>query len=301
MTEPTPPPDLVRFGWVSLAAGITTLTLKALAFWLTGSVGLLSDAVESIVNVVAAIVAIWVLRVAAAPPDEEHEHGHHKAEYFSSGLEGALIVVAAFSIIASAVPRLITPRPLEAVTLGLGVSAGASLVNLGVGLKLLRTGRRVRSITLEADGHHLLTDVWTSAGVIVGVAATYLTGWLILDPLLAIAVALQILRTGWKLLHRSGMGLLDTSVSPEDRAAIVAVLDRYQAEGARWHALRTRLAGPRRFVSVHVLVPGDWTVKRGHDLLERLESDIRATSPMTTVITHLEPLEDEAAYTDLSL
>lgn len=295
------PRDLTRYGWLSVGAGVTTLALKLLAWWLTGSVGLLSDALESIVNVVAALVAVWVLRVAAAPPDVEHEHGHDKAEYFSSGLEGALILAAAIAIIVSAVPRLLAPRPLEAVSVGLVVSTGASAVNLAVSRILLRAGRRHRSITLEADGRHLMTDVWTSAGVMVGVAAVQLTGLLWLDPVLAIGVALQITWTGGRLLHRSGMGLLDSSVAKEDRAAIEAVLERYRAEGATWHALRTRLSGARRFVSVHVLVPGDWTVKRGHDLLERLEADLRATAPMTTVMTHLEPVEDESAYADTEL
>lgn len=293
--------NLTRYAWLSIAAGVTTLGLKTVAWRLTGSIGLLSDAIESIVNVVAAIVALWALTVAAAPPDEEHEHGHYKAEYFSSGFEGALIIFAAVAIIVSAVPRLLAPQPLEQLSVGLVVSAGASVVNLVVGQILIRTGRKYGSITLEADGHHLMTDVWTSVGVIVGVALAGFTGWIWLDPLLAIFVALQILRTGYKLVRRSGMGLLDTAVPKDVRATIEAVLDRYRAEGALWHALRTRQAGQRCFVSVHILVPGAWTVERGHDLLECLEADLHEAVPMMTVLTHLEPIEDERAYDDAGL
>jgi cation diffusion facilitator family transporter len=293
--------DLTRYAWLSIAAGVATLGLKTLAWWLTGSVGLLSDAIESIVNVVAAAVALWALSVAAAPPDEEHEHGHGKVEYFSSGFEGGLIIVAAIAIVVSAVPRLLAPRPLEHVGVGLAVSAGASVVNFVVGGLLIRTGKKHGSITLEADGHHLMTDVWTSVGVIVGVTLARLTGWYWIDPLLAIFVALQILRTGYKLVRRSGMGLLDAAVSKEERAAIEAVLDSYHAEGAHWHALRTRQAGQRCFASVHVLVPGSWTVARGHDLLERLEADLHKAVPTMVVLTHLEPIEDERAYGDAGL
>jgi cation diffusion facilitator family transporter len=294
----SPRPDLTRYAWISIGAGVSTLALKTLAWRLTGSVGLLSDALESIVNVLAAIVALWVLRVAASPPDQEHEYGHHKAEYFSSGLEGALIFVAAIAIVWSAVPRLIAPQPLESVSVGLGISASASLVNLVVGKMLIARGRQHRSITLEADGHHLMTDVFTSGGVIVAVIATKLTGLLRIDPLIAIGVALQIMWTGGKLIRRSGMGLLDTSVSPGDRKAIEAVLDAYKAEGASWHRLRTRLAGSWRFITAHVLVPGDWSVQRGHDLVERIENELRALAPDTSVTLHLEPLEDERAHDD---
>ena len=288
MTAEAPPPappnrgHLARYAWLSIAAAFTTIALKTVAWQLTGSVGLLSDALESLVNLVAAVVALIVVKYAAAPPDAEHEHGHDKAEYFSSGLEGALIMVAAVSIVASAVPRLLAPQPLESVGLGLAVSAAASLVNLLVGRKLIGVGKKERSITLEADGHHLMTDVWTSGGVIVG-------------------VALQILWTGGKLMKRSGMGLLDTSVTAEERHVIEAALDAFKTDGVDWHALRTRQAGSRRFIVVHVLVPGDWTVQRGHDLLERVETALRATAPGTSVTTHLEPLEDARAYGDQGL
>lgn len=310
MSPPSLPPpsvplvdraELARFAWLSIGAAVTTVGLKTLAWQLTGSVGLLSDALESLVNLLAAVVALLVVKIAASPPDAEHQHGHDKAEYFSSGLEGALIMVAAISIVAAAIPRLFAPQPLEAVGLGLGVSAAASLVNLVVGRILVRTGKKHRSITLEADGHHLLTDVWTSVGVIVGVAAVQLTGLLWLDPVLAILVAVQILWTGAKLLRRSGMGLLDTSVPPEERVVIEAALDTFKTEGVSWHALRTRQSGPRRFIVVHVLVPGEWTVQRGHDMLERIEAALRETGPGTSVTTHMEPREDARAYTDQEL
>jgi cation diffusion facilitator family transporter len=293
--------NLTRYAWLSIAAGVTTLGLKTLAWWLTDSVGLLSDAIEAIVNVVAAVVALWALTVAAAPPDEEHEHGHNKAEYFSSGFEGGLIIVAAIAIVVSAVPRLLVPRPLEHVDVGLAVSAAASVVNLVTGRLLIAAGKARASIVLEADGHHLMTDVWTSVGVIVGVTLAKFTGYSWIDPLLAIAVALHILRTGYKLVRRSGMGLLDTAIGKEERSSIEAVLNSYRVEGAHWHVLRTRQAGQRCFASVHVLVPGAWTVKRGHDLLERLEADLKKAVPTMTVLTHLEPIEDERAYDDSGL
>lgn len=297
-TSDDAPPRLTRYAWYSVAAGVATLGLKTAAWWITGSVGLLSDALESIVNVVAAFVALWVLRVAAAPPDEEHPYGHDKAEYLSSGFEGALIVVAAIAILASAIPRLLEPRPLSDIGVGLAISIIAALVNLGVGQLLIRTGRARDSIVLEADGHHLMSDVWTSAGVFVGLVLAQFTGLWWLDPILAIAVALNILRTGYQLLHRSGMGLLDTAINAPEQATIEAILNRYTAEGVTWHALKTRQSGARRFVSLHVLVPGVWSVRRGHDLLERLEAELREAIPKLTVMTHLEPIEDERSYAD---
>lgn len=295
-------PDLTRYAWLSVAAALLTIALKTTAYMLTGSVGLLSDALESLVNLVAAGVLLVVLRIAAAPPDTGHEFGHTKAEYFSSGLEGALIFVAAAAIVASAVPRLLSPAPLEAVGLGLGVSAAASVVNLFVALRLRAAARKHHSISLEADARHLMTDVWTSAGVIVGVGLVALTGWERLDPIIALAVAVHILWTGWRLIHRSATGLLDAAVPAAERAALLEILARYErTEGMRWHALRTRQAGVRRFVTVHVLVPGAWTVQRGHDLCERLEHDLAATRPMTSVFTHLEPVEDERSFADQGL
>lgn len=295
-------PSLRRFAWLSIAAALTTIALKSVAYLATGSVGLLSDALESLVNLVAAIVALVVLHIAESPPDDGHEWGHEKVEYFASAFEGAAIFAAAVAIMFTAVPRLLDPRPLEAVGVGLIVSCAASLVNLVVARVLLSAGKRHRSITLEADGHHLMTDVWTSVGVVVGVGLVAITKLPILDAVVAILLALNIVWTGGRLLVRSAMGLLDASVAKEERAEIEAVLRRFaEAEGIEWHALRTRQAGSRRFIAVHILVPGKWNVKKGHDLCERIERDLRAIAPKTTVLTHLEPLEDDISQHDKGL
>jgi len=293
--------SLKRFAWLSIAAAVATILLKALAYWVTGSVGLLSDALESFVNLAGALMALAMLSLAARPPDANHAYGHGKAEYFSSGVEGGLILVAAISIGVAAVDRLFHPRPLEQVGLGLGVSVVASLVNLGVSVVLMRAARQYDSITLKANAHHLMTDVWTSAGVLAGVGAVAFTGWLWLDPVVALAVAANIVWTGVRIVHASVLGLMDTALPEAEQAAIVAVLDRYVTDEVKYHALRTRQAGPRRFASVHVLVPGAWSVAQGHDLLEKIEADLRAVLPMMTVDTHLEPLEDPAAHNDLDL
>jgi cation diffusion facilitator family transporter len=296
------PPSLTRYAWLSIAAALLTMALKAAAYLVTGSVGLLSDALESIVNLVAAVVTLFALRVAASPPDDEHPFGHEKAEYISSAIEAAMILVAALAILVSCTYRLLWPQPLQTLALGLVTSAVATVVNLGAARVLLRIGRRRASIALEADGHHLMTDVWTSVAVIIAVGLVALTGWEWLDPLIGIAVALNITRVGWRLLKRSGTGLLDRAVSPGQRAALAAVLTRYRdAHGIEWHALRTREAGARSFVDVHVLVPGAWTVQRGHDLCEAIERELRETGPKTTVLVHLEPLEDQRSFVDQGL
>ncbi len=292
---------LNQYAYVAVAAALVTIALKTLAWQLTGSAGLLSDAFESLVNLAAAVLAVIVLRWAAKPPDDEHTYGHAKAEYISAGVEGALIIVAAGSIGWVAIERLINPTPLEDVGIGLAISAGASAINLGVGLTLLRAGRRERSVTLESDGRHLLTDVWTSIGVIAGVAAVALTGWERLDPIIALAVAVNIVVTGVALVRRFTGGLLDRALPEEERAAIQRVLDDYGDTPIRFHALRTRQAGRRSFASVHVLVPGDWTVQRGHDLLERIETTLRDVVPGLVVFTHLEPLEDPVSQADAQL
>lgn len=283
---------LTRFAGLSLTAALATIVLKASAYYLTGSVSLLSDALESVVNFVAAWMALAMLVVAARPADEMHAFGHTKAEYFSSGFEGMLIFAAAATIIWTALPRLVTPRPLEQIGLGVMVSVVAAVVNFAVARLLLRAAAKYRSITLEADARHLMTDVWTTAGVVVGIAVVNLTGWDRLDPLVAIGVALQILFTGAQLLRRSVLGLLDTALPAAEQQMIAAVLRRYEREGARFHGVRTRYAGTRSFILVHVLVPGDWAVQRGHDLLERIESDLRVAIPGATVFTHLEPIGD---------
>ena len=294
--------SLTRFAWLSVAAAVATIGLKAAAYFVTGSVGLLSDALESLVNLVAALGAVIALMVAEREPNDEHAYGYEKAEYFSSGLEGALILVAAVAIIGAAVPRLIEPQPIGAVGLGLAVSALASLINLLVAWRLLWAGRTYQSIALEADARHLLTDVWTSVGVIVGVGLVALTGWERLDPIVALAVAGNIIRTGSGLVRRSTLGLLDSSLVRSERDAVERVLAHHtEPTGSAWHALRTRQAGRRRFISVHILVPGEWTVQRGHEMLEAIERDISSLFPLVTVFTHLEPLEDPASYRDTSL
>jgi cation diffusion facilitator family transporter len=289
------------YAFISIAAASLTIILKFGAYLLTGSIGLYSDAAESIVNLIAALVALWALTLAARPPDDEHAYGHTKAEYFSSGLEGALILLAAASIGFAAWNRIWNPQPLEQLGLGLALSIVSAVINGIVAMVLLRAGKRFRSITLEADAHHLLTDVWTTAGVVVGVALVQLTGWLVLDPLIAIFVAVNIVWTGLRLLRETGYGLLDPALSADDQRIINDVLDQYERKGIAFHALRTRLSGPRRFVSMHVLVPGSWTVQRGHDLCEEIELTIAHALPESTIMTHLEPLEDPVAWDDQGL
>ncbi len=292
------PVPLTRYAWLSIGAAVATIALKTTAYLLTGSVGLLSDAVESMVNLVGAFMALAMLTIAARPADEDHAYGHTKAEYFSSGVEGSLILVAAIGICVAAVHRLFVPRALEAVGPGLAVSAGAALINLNVALVLLRVIRQRHSVTLEANARHLLTDVWTSAGVIVGVAAVALTGWTTLDPLVALGVAVHIGLTAWRIIVGSVHGLMDAALPPRDQQAVVDVLRPYVDAGIHYHALRTRQAGARRFVFLHVLVPGDWTVDRGHQLVDRIEGDIRGVLPNATVSTHLESLNDPASWDD---
>ena len=292
---------LVRFAWLAIAAALVTIVLKAAAYLLSGSVGLLSDALESLVNLIAAMIALVTLTVAARPPDEEHAYGHGKAEYFSSEVEGMLILLAAISIGVAAVQRLFNPRPLEQVGLGLAISGIASLVNLGVALILRRVGREHESITLEAHAQHLFTDVWTAAAVSAGVAATAFTGLAQLDALIALMVAANVLMSGVGIVRNSVRGLMDSSLAGDEQALVQAVLDRYRQDGVQFHALRTRQAGARRFVSLHVLVPGHWTVQRGHQLLERIEADIRRALPSVTVFTHLESLDDPSSWQDTTI
>lgn len=296
------PKSLRRFVYLSIAAAVLTIGLKAGAYLITGSVGLLSDALESLVNLAAALMALAMITIAERPPDNEHAFGHSKAEYFSSGVEGALIVVAAVSIAWSAVVRLLHPQPLENIGIGLLISVIASAINFGVAMVLLRAARRYHSITLEADAHHLMTDVWTSVGVVVGVAAVGVTGWLALDSLVALAVAANIVWTGYNLIRRSALGLLDTAIPADERTRVDAVLAEYAGSGVKFHSVRTRQAGQRRFISMHVLVPGEWTVQHGHDLLETIEAELRDRfdSP-TTVFTHLEPLEDPVSMNDIGI
>ena len=290
---------LTRYAWLSIAAALVTFALKMAAWWFTGSVGLLSDGLESLVNLAAAVIALVTLKVAATPADDDHAYGHTKVEYFSSGMEGGLIVLAAVGIAWTATTRLLHPEPLEAVGLGLWLSTGASLINLAVARVLSRVGKKAHSVTLQADADHLMTDVWTSVAVIVAVGLVALTGWHVLDPLIGLALAAHIVFVGIRLVRQALLGLMDTGLGEEDMAVLNEVLDRYRTGGVDFHALRTRQAGAWRFMSVHLLVPGDWTVTRGHELSEQIENELRERLPRLTALTHLEPVEDPVSYEDL--
>lgn len=293
--------SLKRYAKVSIYAALATIVLKTAAWWLTGSVGLLSDAIESIVNLAGGIMALAMITIAEQPADEDHAYGHSKAEYFSSGVEGSLILVAAGSIAWTAIPRLFNPKPLEEVGAGLLVSMVASLVNLFVAVWILRAGRKNNSITLEANAKHLMTDVWTSVGVIAAIGLVSLTGWLWLDPFVALIVAGNIIWTGVGIVRRSIAGLMDQALPPEERKEVDAVLAKHRSEDVGFHAVLTRQSGARKFVSMHVLVPGDWSVQRGHELLEQIEADVRATLPHSIVFTHLEPKDDPVSFADEKL
>lgn len=288
--EPVSTRYLMRFIWLSIAAALITVTTKGVAAWLTGSVSLLSDAVESVVNLVAALVAFWALSVSAKPADHNHDFGHGKAEYMSSLAEGAMIFVAAAAIVWSAIQRFLVPRPVEELGWGLVLSAFASVLNLVVGLILIRAGRKHRSITLEADGHHLLTDVWTTVGVFAGLGLLVLTGWQWIDPLMALIVGLNILITGTKLIRRSAVGLLDASLPQDEvdtiRAAVSSVTDDARVV---LRDLRTRESGRQRFAQATVVVPGHWTVARSHDLADAIEDAVSQALPTTVTVVHIEP------------
>lgn len=302
MAEKTPPPaSLTRYAWLSIAAAVVTITLKSTAYFLTGSVGLLSDALESFVNLAAAIVALFALRILTRPADDEFTFGYSKVEYFSSGFEGGMILLAAAGIVITAVPRLIHPQPLEQLGVGLVISVVASLINLGVALILQRAGKTYNSITLEADARHLMTDVWTTGGVLVGIALVMITGYMRLDPIIALLVAANILFTGYRLLVRSGRGLMDVALGPEELDSVRAILNEYKPKGVDYHALRSRQAAARKFMVVHLLVPGSWSVARGHKLAEQIENQVRATIPNTNIVTHVEPAEDPSSMEDGSI
>lgn len=278
-----------HYFWLSTAAAVATICLKTLAWKMTGSMGLASDAMESFVNLAGATFALWMITIAKVPPDEDHPLGHSKAEYFSSGFEGILIFGAAGAIIWSATGRLFAPEPLEAVGLGLAVSVGASAINLFVALALRRAAVRFRSIALEGGSRHLMTDVWTSGGVIIGVALVSFTGWLWLDAAVAIAVGFHILSEGWQLIRASGHGLMDAALGGDDLKAVQTTLERLATPQIGFANLRTRRSGSRSFVYVDVLVPGQWTVSATHNELDRIEQEISAVLPETVVFTHAEP------------
>ncbi|HKJ37934.1 MAG TPA: cation diffusion facilitator family transporter [Anaerolineales bacterium] len=294
--------SLTKFAWLSIGAALATILLKTSAYFLTGSIGLLSDAIESLVNLAGAIMALVMLTIAARPADEDHVYGHSKAEYFASVTEGILILGAAIGIMVTAVQRFIDPRPLEQLGIGLAVSVAASVINFIISRILLNAGKQRQSITLEADAHHLMTDVWTSVGVISGVAIAGFTGWDILDPVIAILVALNIVWTGIQLVRRSVSGLMDEAWPETEQQKIKEVMTKFRDKGVDFHALRTRQAAARRFMSVHVLVPGEWTVHDAHHVAEDFEAEIRsAMEGVVTVFTHLEPIEDELSMQDMHL
>lgn len=294
--------SLKKFIYLSILAALATIGLKFFAWKLTGSVGLLSDALESCVNLAAAVIALIMITISEKPADEKHAFGHSKAEYFSSALEGAMIIIASFSIIKTAIPRIINPQPLENVGIGLLFATGASLINLLVALVLIKNGKKYNSITLDADGKHLMTDVWTSVGVLVSIGLVRLTGWLVLDGVIAVVVALNILWAGYNLIRRSAMGLMDSTVSDTDLNKITDYLNSYKDQGIEYHSLLTRQSGQRIFVIVHILIPGNKTIQEGHDIAEKIEKDIRKLfdSPIT-VVTHLEPLEDPCSLNDIGI
>ncbi|MGO1720888.1 MAG: cation diffusion facilitator family transporter, partial [Luteimonas sp.] len=290
-------PDLTKYAWLAIGTAVLTVLLKGSAWAITGSVGLLSDAAESMVNLVAAIVALVSLTIAARPADDNHHFGHSKAEYFSAALEGIMVFVAAASIIYLGIERLLNPRPLESLGVGLAISMVAAVLNGVVGRILIGVGTRHRSITLRADGRHLMTDVYTSVGVVIGLGLAWLTGWNWMDPVVAILVGVNILVTGYRLISESTAGLMDVSLSPEDNARIQAILDAHtEKDRIEFHAVRTRESGARQFMEMHMLVPGEWSVQRGHDVMEDLVDEIVAQFPAMRVTGHLEPIADPRSY-----
>lgn len=292
---------LTQYAAISVAAAVLTFLLKLVAWKLTGSVSLLSDALESLANLAAALVALASLAVAVRPEDEEHAFGHSKAEYFAAGIEGALIMIAAVAIGWTAIERFFAPQALTQPMAGVAVSVVASLVNLVVARLLYKVGRERRSVALEADARHLMTDVWTSVVVVAAVILVAITGWPWLDPALGLLLAFHIIATGLKLVRESMHGLMDSALPGEELESIRSVLEKYAAEGVQYHALRTRRAAALRFASVHLLMPGAWTIAHGHDLAERIEGDLRTSIPGLIIFTHLEPIEDPVSWEDVSL
>ena len=293
--------SLTRYIWLSIAASIVTIIIKTAAWYLTDSVGLLSDAIESVINLLASVMAMWMFKIAILPPDENHEFGHGKAEYFSSFAEGLLILVAAGGIIYTAVDRFFNPQPIEQLGIGLAISFVAAVINFVVARILLKAGEKHRSITLEADSHHLMTDVWTSVGVIAGVGIAGITGWVRLDSIVAFLVGINIIVTAYKILKRSVSGLMDASLSAQELDIIESVFEKYREMGIKFHALLTRQGAFRRFVSVHILVSGDMSVHDAHHIADDVEADIRRALKNTVVFTHLEPADDKISFDDIKL
>jgi cation diffusion facilitator family transporter len=288
----------INFIWISIAASVATIVLKSWAYVITGSIGLFSDAIESFINLAAGIMALIMLYISAAPPDRKHPFGHNKAEYFSSVTEGILILIAAIAIGVAAIERLLVPQPIGELGTGLLISAAASMINLVVGMILVAGGKKYRSIILEADGKHLLTDVWTTAGVLVALMLVNVTGWIILDPIIAIIVAMNIVYTGIKLIIRSVSGLMDSSLSDEDETRIRSILDTYGSNGLKYHSLYTRMAASKNFIYLHLLMPGDWPIDRGHEMTKAVEHKIHAQIENSEIFIHMEPLDDPDSFDD---
>lgn len=292
----------MKYGLLAIAAAVLTLAIKFYAAFITGSVGLLSDAFESIVNLVTSILLVVLLRVAKAPPDDDHPHGHDKAEYFANGVQGVLIILAGIGIATASVERFISPVALESGLLGLSLSVLAGAINLLVAYLLRKAGRETRSTALEGEAAHLMSDVATSVAVLLGVGLVYLTGFQWLDPSVALLLSLFIFRTGWLLLKQFVTGLMDASLDVATHQQLEEILQAYkERHEIDYHALRTRVAGARIFVSVHVLVPGEWSVHQGHDLIDKLEIEIQDKIKGSSVITHLEPLESKKSFQDIDL
>ena len=291
--------SLAPIVWISIVASILTISIKSAAYWITGSVGFLSDAMESLINLAAGIVAFTMLTIAARPPDKEHPFGHDKAEYFSSFIEGLLINIAGIGIVYTAINRIYHPRPLEELGIGMALSVLATVINLVTSRILLHYGRKHSSISLEADARHLMTDVWTTVGIITGIALVNFTGWQLLDPLMAIAVAISIFYTGTKLVIRSTDGLMDTKLSEKELIAVKEILNRYKDQGIDYHALYTRQASSKRFITFHLLFPGEFSIHRAHEITKNIENEINAKFPYSSVFIHIEPLGDPDAYDDM--
>ena len=293
--------QLIKFAWISIGTAVATISLKIFAYFLTDSIGLLSDALESVVNLVTGLITLIAITIAVQPPDEEHAYGHSKAEYFSSGAEGSLILVAAIVIIVASVNRFIRPQPLQQIDMGIVVSFIAATINFVAARILFRAGEHFHSVALKANASHLMSDVWTSVGVILGVLITVFTEWHLLDPLIAIAVAIRIMISGWQLVHGAILGLMDTALPKDEVSQIEKILKNYRDMNITFHALRTRQSGRQRFVTVHIQVPGYWSVQKGHTLLEKIEAEIRHVLAPVSIVTHLEPIEDPASWEDIHL
>jgi len=288
--------SLIAYTYLSISTALVTISLKLIAYFLTQSVGLLSDAIESLVNLMAAIIAFLAIRLAEKPADKKHPYGHSKAEYFSSVAEGIFIFLAALAIIFSAINRMIYPKMIEQVSIGLLISSAATLINFLVGKKLISVGQKYQSITLEADGHHLLTDVWTSAGVITAIFLVDKTKILILDPLVAILVALNILLTGSNLIRRSLSGFMDEALDKNDLSKIDKIFQKYQKKGLIFHAIKSRQSGQKKFLSFHALFPKSYSIKKAHDLVDKIEKELKRKVFNLQIESHLEPKNDKKSF-----